>query len=420
MSENAVLPAGEEPAGRPAPELPLFPMARSCPFDPAEKYAKLRMRTPVTEVGTPSGQENWLVTSYRLVRRLLVEPGLSSDRTNPGFPMPVALPPDMKRELDRVSEALLGPDPPRHTAARKTLISEFTVRRARAMRSRVQRIADDAIDTMAADPRPVDLVEAPALPVPSLVLCEVLGVPYADRALFQRRARTILDRASTPARRGTAAAEPQDHFSELITAKEADPGDDVLGRLTVRNRETGVFDHDALVGVAMLLHLAGHETTANVVSLGVVGLFEHPQQPAALTADPGLAPQAVEELLHCFTVLDTVYRVALRDIEVDGTRIGRGDGVILALGSANRDNAVFANTDRPDLRRPDRAHVSFAYGVHQCLGQNLARLELEVVLSTLSTLVTRLPGLRLAVPVGDLPFKEHSDAYGIFEVPVTW
>jgi len=371
----------------------------------------------VAKVATPSGQENWLVTSHGLVRRLLVEPGLSSNRRNPDFPMPVALPPDMKRELDRVSEALLGLDPPRHTAARQMLITEFTVRRARSLRPRVQKIVDDAIDAMVAGPRPVDLVQALALPVPSLVICELLGVPYEDRELFQRRARTILDRASTLEQRGTAAVELREYFGQLIRTKEADPGDDVLGRLIVKNRETQVFDHEDLVGVAMLLQLAGHETTANVISLGVVGLLEHPEQLAALTADPGLAPRAVEELLRYFAVLDTVYRVAVRDIEVDGSRISRGDGVILALGSANRDGTVFADPDRLDVRRTERAHVSFAYGVHQCLGQNLARLELEVVLSTL---FARLPGLRLAVPVGELPFKEHSDAYGIFEVPVIW
>ncbi|MFJ8861724.1 cytochrome P450 [Streptomyces sp. NPDC102451] len=211
--------------------------------------------------------------------------------------------------------------------------------------------------------------------------------------------------------------ELRDYFGELVTAKEADPGDDVLGRLIVKNRGTKVFDHDALVGIAMLLQLAGHETTANVISLGVVGLLQNPDQLAALTADPGLAPQAVEELLRYFTVLDTVYRVAVEDIEVDGVGISRGDGVILALGSANRDETVFPGPDRLDIERSHHGHVTFAYGVHQCLGQNLARLELEVVLSTL---FARLPDLRLAVPVEKLPFKEHSDAYGIFEVPVTW
>ncbi|MEU2425689.1 cytochrome P450 [Streptomyces sp. NPDC007851] len=395
----------------------MFPMGRGCPFHPPTRYAQLRERAPVARVTTPSGQENWLVTSYPLVRQLLVEPALSSDRTHPGFPMPVPLPAEMKRELDRVSEALLGLDPPRHTAARRMLISEFAVRRVRGLRERIQAVVDEAIDAMTAGPRPVDLVEALSLPVPSLVICELLGVPYADRDLFQRRAKTILDRASTLEQRGTAAAELRDYFGELVSSKEADPGDDLLGRLIVNNRETGVFDHDGLIGVAMLLQLAGHETTANLISLSVVGLLENPGQLAALTADPAPVPQAVEELLRHFTILDTVYRVALEDIEAGGERIASGDGVILSLGSANRDGAVFPDPDRLDIARGGRAHVSFAYGVHQCLGQNLARLELEVVLSTL---FARLPGLRLAVPVDRLPFKEHSDAYGIFEVPVTW
>jgi cytochrome P450 len=401
----------------PGPALPVFPMARECPFQPPTRYAELRTADPVARVTTPSGQLNWLVTPYDLVRGLLTDPRLSSDRANPGFPMPIPIPEEMKRELIRVSGALLGLDPPAHAQRRRMLTGEFTVRRLAALRPRVQAIVDEFLDQLLAQPRPVDLVQAFALPVPSLVICELMGVPYADRDLFQRRTVTILDRSCSPAARAEAAIELGAYFEDLITAKERDPGDDVLGRVIIKNRETGAFDHDALVGLAMLLQLAGHETTANMIALGVAGLLRQPEQQAALLGDARSVSGAVEEMLRFSTILDTVYRVAVDDLEVAGTTIRCGDGVILALSAANHDERVFAEPGTLDTARPARSHLSFAHGVHQCIGQNLARLELEVVFPAL---LRRIPGLRAAVPLDQLPFKHFSDAYGVFELPVTW
>jgi len=400
------------------PSLPTFPMTRECPFDPPSAYRSLRRTRPVIRVQLPSGMQAWLVTGHDLIRTLLNDTRLSADRTNPDFPTPVILPAEMKHELDRVSRALLGLDPPEHSARRRALAGEFTFRKAQALRPAAGQIVNEAVTSMLAEPgRRADLVDKVSLPVPSLVICELLGVPYADRAQFQGYARTLLDRSSTLEERGAAAVGTRDYFTELIAAKAAAPADDLLSRLLAANDASGVFDADSLIGIAMLLQLAGHETTANLISLSVVGLLENPDQLQSLRDDPSLLPGAVDEMLRYFTILDALYRVAVDGLEIGGVAIQPGDGVILCLGAANRDETVFPDPDQLQVTRPARQHMTFAYGMHQCLGQNLARMELELVLGAL---LARVPTLALAQPAAELPYKVHSDAYGIFEVPVTW
>jgi cytochrome P450 len=304
------------------------------------------------------------------------------------------------------------------------LITEFTVRRINTLRPYIQQVVDGLLDDLLAGPRPADLVAALCLPVPSMVLCELLGVPYADREFFQRRATVQVRRGVAPEERQKAGAELRAYLDRLLTEKEADPGDDLLGRLIVRNRAAAAadageppFDHNLLVGLAMLLMAAGHESTANMISLGVAGLLENPDQLAAITSDPAAIPMAMEELLRYFAIVDTMPRVAKADIELGGVTIQAGDGLLIGFASANRDETVFPNPDTLDVRRGARHHVAFGYGVHQCIGQNLARAEMEIVFRTL---FARIPGLKLAVPLHELPFKDDSSVYGLDRLPVTW
>ncbi|HEY4021139.1 MAG TPA: cytochrome P450, partial [Pseudonocardiaceae bacterium] len=208
------------------------------------------------------------------------------------------------------------------------------------------------------------------------------------------------------------------YMDELITAKETEPGDDLFSRQIAKQRETGSVDHGTLVSTAFLLLLAGHETTANMISLGVVGLLDNPEQLAAIKADPGKTPLAVEELLRYFTIVEmATSRVATEDVEIGGVTIKADEGVVVSGLSANWDPSVFAEPEQLDVERGARHHIAFGYGPNQCLGQNLARLELQV---TFDTLFRRIPDLRLAVPVDDVEFKTDANIYGVYELPVTW
>jgi cytochrome P450 len=191
----------------------------------------------------------------------------------------------------------------------------------------------------------------------------------------------------------------------------------MISRLIAKQQETGAIDRSELVGMSFLLLIAGHETTANMISLGTIGFLENPEQLAAITADPAKIPMAVEEMLRYFSIADTVTRVATEDIEVSGITIKAGEGVVASTMAANWDSGTFADADQLDIERGARHHVAFGYGPHQCLGQNLARQELEIVFETL---FRRIPDLRLAASIDDIPFKNDGVVYGAYQVPVTW
>jgi cytochrome P450 len=394
---------------------PSFPMARDRPFDLNQQYAHLREHRPVAPVRVASGNPAWLITRHEHVRELLLDPNLSANGAHPTFP---ALAP-RRRSFDEQSRGFLPwMDPPEHTRYRRMVINEFTVRRIRVMRPRIQEIVDSYIDRMLAGPRPVDLVRALALPIPSMTICDLLGVPYEDLDHIQTHAAIMVSRTHTAEERAAALRELRIYLSGLLHRKAGEPADDLLSRLAARHRKAGADDHDHLTGLALLILVGGYESTASTIALGVVALLENPHQLSALAADPGLGPRAVEELLRYFSVADNVTsRVALSDVEVGGVTIRAGEGVLLSNAAANRDGRVFADPERFDIGRDSRSHVAFGYGIHQCLGQNLARLELEVVFTSL---FRRVPGLRLAVPLEQLQFKNDAIMYGIHEVPVTW
>lgn len=402
MSDQAVDPAA-------------FPKVRTCPFAPEPEYAELRAETPITKVPMVGGGTAWLVTRHDHVRQVLADPRMSSDRRRPGFPQ---LSPHQRALVSSMAPSLIGMDPPEHSEARRAVLGEFTVRRIEAMRPRIQEIVDDCIDEMLAAPRPVDLVRALSLPVPSLVICELLGVPYADHDFFQERSSLILRKTSSAESRSAALEDIWKYLDELVADKEREPTDDLIGRQIRKQREAGEVDHEALVRMALLLLIAGHETTANMISLGALALLENPDQLAELLADPTKTPPAVEELLRYFTIVEAATsRTALEDVEIGGVLIRAGEGVVALGTAANRDPEVFDRPDELDINRNARGHVAFGFGPHQCLGQNLARLELQIVFDTL---FRRLPGLRLAVAIDDLPFKSDANVYGIYEMPVTW
>lgn len=393
---------------------PSFPPPRGCPFEAVDGHLARRETGPLTRVTLRTGDEAWVATRHADVRALLTDPRFSANRLDPNFPLIVG------RRLQRedAPRSLLSMDPPEHSQAWRAVVGEFTVRRLAAMRPRIQEIVDEHIDAMLGGPRPADLVAALALPVPSLVICELLGVPYADHDYFQARTKTLLSRKASKEEVVAASDELRSYMDELVARQEADPGDDLIGRQIRRHRADGTEDRAALTSLALLLLVAGHETTANMISLGTVALLQRPAELAELRRDPSRTPNAVEELLRHLTIVEWVTsRVAVADTELGGVPVRAGEGVVTVNPAANHDPAVFADPDQMDLDRGARNHIAFGYGAHQCLGQNLARLELQVVFDTL---FARIPTLRVAVPIDELPVKDDATIYGLHELPVTW
>jgi cytochrome P450 len=396
-------------------EIPGFPMTRAagCPFDPPPAARALQDEAPLARVRLWDGSTPWLVTRYAEQRALLADPRVSADITRPGYPSPAPLP----KGGTGISFILM--DNPEHARLRKMVTAPFTIRRVAAMRPAVQKIVDDLLDELLAGPKPVDLVEAFALPVPSLVICELLGVPYADHDFFQENSKLIIRRDAEPEERAAGHQALVGYLDRLMGEKLAAPAGDLLSGLA-RRVDAGELSRTEAAQMGVLLLIAGHETTANMIALGTLALLEHPDQLALLreSDDPALVASAVEELLRYLNITHNGRRrLALEDIEIAGETIRAGEGLIMANDLANRDPAVFPGGDRLDLTRDAHRHVAFGFGVHQCLGQPLARLELQVVYRTL---YRRIPTLALATDVGRIPFKHDGSVYGVYELPVTW
>ncbi|GHE76498.1 cytochrome P450 [Streptomyces spiralis] len=400
-----------DPTTRPSQPV-AFPQDRTCPYHPPAGYDPVRATRPLARVTLYDGRPAWLVTGHTLARELLTDPRLSTDRNRDGFPMTT---PRFAAVKDRRT-ALLGVDDPEHHTQRRMMIPSFTLRRATELRPRIQRTVDELLDAMIAQGPPAELVGAFALPVPSMVICALLGVPYADHEFFEEQSRRLL--------RGQDAEETQDarnrleeYLGDLIDRKRKNPGDGVLDDLVQQQRREGRPDREELLAMAVILLVAGHETTANMISLGTYTLLQHPERLAELRADPALLPAAVEELMRLLSIADGLLRVATEDIEAAGTTIRAGDGVVFSTSVINRDQDVYAAPDTLDFHRPARHHIAFGFGIHQCLGQNLARTELEIALGSL---VRRLPTLRLAAPPEEIPFKPGDTIQGMLELPVSW
>ncbi|GAA2688552.1 cytochrome P450 [Streptomyces lunalinharesii] len=395
-------------------DAPAFPSNRSCPYQLPDGYAQLR-DTPgaLHRVTLYDGRQVWVVTKHEVARNLLGDPRLSSNRTDDNFP---ATSPRFEAIRDN-RQAFIGLDPPEHGTRRRMTISEFTVRRIKGMRPEVEEIVHGFLDEMLAAGPTADLVSQFALPVPSMVICRLLGVPYEDHEFFQDASKRLVQ--STDAQSAVTARNDLARYMDgLITQFQTAPGAGLVGGLVADQLANGEIDREELISTAMLLLIAGHETTASMTSLSVITLLDHPDQFAALRADRSLVPGAVEELLRYLAIADIAGgRVATADIEVEGQLIRAGDGVIVVNSIANRDGTVYEDPDALDIHRSARHHLAFGFGVHQCLGQNLARLELEVILNAL---MDRVPTLRLAVPVEQLVLRPGTTIQGVNELPVTW
>ncbi len=440
-------------AGTLVPRITTLPTARppGRPFDPPADLARIRERHPLVRMTYPDGHEGWLATGHRAVRAVLGDRRFSSRYELMHLPIDGA-PPDLPPAP--VGD-LTGIDPPEHTRLRRLLVGYFTVRRMRALTDQVEEITARQLDAMERQGPHVDLVPAFAVPIPALVICELLGVPYGDRDSFQRHVHTLTGGQSTPEEMAAAWTALHEYLLGLVHAKRADPGNDILSALTASD-----LTDDELAGTGAFLLGAGLDTTANMLGLGTFALLRHPDQLALLRSAPGIVdacgpapscgggaqgarnerpstggagrrlkgPQArrsgaeaidtaVEELLRYLTITHTGVRAALEDVELEGRQIRAGESVTVSMQAANRDPAQFPDPDTLDLRRSAGGHLTLGHGIHQCLGQQLARVEMRVAFPAL---LARFPTLRLDCAVDEVPLRTDSNIYGVERLPVAW
>ncbi|MEB4212200.1 cytochrome P450 [Mycobacterium sp. 94-17] len=396
----------------PDADLPVLPVPRParCPLVPPPEFEDWRDQ-PGLRKATFQGNQVWVVSRYRDIRAALVDPRLSA-KTIPDSIMP-------KDDDDKVPVMFARTDDPEHHRLRRMMTSNFTFRRCESMRPQIQDMVDHYLAQMIEHGAPADLVREFALPVPSMVIALLLGVPPEDLPLFQRNTSKGLDQKSSDEEKGQAFGAMYAYIEELVERKAREPGDDLISRLVTEYVATGQLTHATTAMNGVIMMQAGHETTANMISLGTVALLEHPDvfERLGRTDDPAVVANIVEELMRYLTIVHSqVDRIATEDLTIGGQLIRAGEYVMMSLLAGNWDADFVDNPDRFDADRNTRGHLGFGYGVHQCIGANLARVEMQVAFATLAR---RLPGLRLAVPPGQLRFKD-ANIYGMKELPVSW
>lgn len=421
-------------------------------FDPPEELGRLREQTPLCPMKFADGHVGWLVTSHELAREVLGDPRFSlhpirslvvdPERKMAGTVDSFSQDARMAEIFDQyvasgaaAHEALSDPkmldimrsdppgseslfiDPPRHTQLRRSLAGYFTPRRANEHQQLVEDIVSRRLDAMEKAGGPLDLIETFAGPIPSQMICAMLGASPEDHERFEQPSMVAVDPDSTAQQRVEARRAFDEFARELIQQKRAHPGDDMLSELILK----GQLSDEDLVGTTMFLFQAGHETTRSMLGLSVLTLLRDRTRWDALRANPGMIDTAVEEMLrfHTLLKLSAFVRTAVEDVELAGHTIRAGEAVAVSLAAANRDPERFANADQVDLERKDvRGHLGFGHGIHQCLGQHFARLELRVGLTALAS---RFPDLRLAVPIDEVPqYPPAFTIHGVHRLPVTW
>lgn len=399
-------------------EAPEYPMERAarCPFSPPLEMLEMNDVAPLSRVRIWNGSTPWLITGHEVARTLFADPRVSVDDRIEGFPHWNE---HMLSTVDKRPRSVFTADAEEHTRFRRMLSKPFTFKRVEGLRSAIQAVTDECIDTMLAGDRPADVVAGLALPVPTTVISEMLGVPYADHEFFQHHANVGLARYASAEDGQKGAMSLHKYLINLVEQKMAEPSEDAVSDLAERVTAGEISVKEAAqLGTGLLI--AGHETTANMIGIGVLALLQNPEQAALLreSDDPKFIANAAEELMRYLSIIQNGQRrVATADIEIGGETIRAGEGIIIDLAPANWDGAAFPEPDRLDFTRNAGQQLGFGYGRHQCVGQQLARAELQIVFHTL---LRRIPTLELAIPFDQVPFKHDRLAYGVYDLPVTW
>ncbi|BBX15576.1 cytochrome P450 [Mycolicibacterium duvalii] len=404
-----------------APEavsVPEYPMERSprCPFAPPQRMLDMNEVKPLSRVRIWNGTTPWLITGHEAARTLFADSRVSVDDRREGFPHWNE---HMLSTVYKRPRSVFTSDAEEHTRFRRMLSKPFTFRRVEALRPVIQDVTNECIDAILAGPQPADMVAKLALPVPTRVISDMLGVPYEDHEFFQHHANVGLARYASAEDGQKGAMSLHQYLIDLVKKKMEAPAEDAVSDLAERVNAGEISVKEAAqLGTGLLI--AGHETTANMIGIGILALLENPEQAAALrdSDDPKFIANAVEELMRYLSIIQNGQRrVATEDIEIAGETIRAGEGIIIDLAPANWDAAAYPEPEKLDLRRDAGGQLGFGYGRHQCVGQQLARAELQIVFHTL---LRRIPTMRLAIPFDDVPFKHDRLAYGVYELPVSW
>ncbi len=399
-------------------QTPRLPFSRGNALEIAPDYEALRRQAPVSRVLTPAGDPAWLITSYEEAKEVFRD-----KRFGRSHPAP--------EQASRISYAAVQDGPSgdfeseerEHKRMRRMLAPAFSAPRMRALGDRIAELTDRCLDDLQAardaDPgAPVDLTDFLAFPLPVLVICELLGVPYEDREKFRGLSERIamMDGGEDAQ---AAMTEFKAYMTELAEAKRADPQPDVISDMVAVQADDPTFTDDDLARMGAGLLFAGHETTSTRIAMGTLFLLTDTARRDRFAADPeSQVAQTVEEILRLTATSGTgLLRYAHEDVEVAGTRITRGDAVLISSDAANRDEAVFADPDEFDPDRTPNVHLAFGTGAHVCIGANLARTELRTVFPKL---FRRFPGLRLAVGIDEIGVRTNRVAGGVDRVPVEW
>jgi cytochrome P450 len=384
----------------------LFPLFRNG-LDPVPAVGALREQSPVSRLPVPLGIRAWLVTGYEPVRAVLGSAdGFSNDFGR--FAAQVGL------TAGQQPGGLGMTDPPMHTRLRRMIMPEFTMHKLARLQPRIESIVNDRLDAMSGTAGPVDLWQEFALPVPALTICELLGVPYADRELVQRVSTARFDLGDGAYAPLDAINESRAYLRDLVAAQRRKPGDGLIGSL-IRDHGDELDDQE-LAGLADGVLTGGLETSASMLALGALVLMTQPELAAPLRAG-GPADALVEELLRYLSVVQVAFpRFAVRDLEVAGVPIKAGDVVMCSLSAADRDEVLGPGMDRIDAgRRTSRSHLAFGHGLHRCVGAELARMELRIAYPAL---VRRFPAMRPAIDPATLPMRRASIVFGLESLPV--
>lgn len=377
--------------------------------NPHPVYERLRAQGVLHRVRTAASGEFWLVVGYEEARAALADPRLSNDiRHSAAW---------QDDGGNAIGLNMVQTDPPQHTRLRSLVARNFTTRRIEALRPRIQGIADELVDAMLPLGR-ADLVEAFALPLPLAVICELLGVPAADRKAFHDWYLESTD-FTRPETAAAAAQAMTGYLADLVAAKRRVPGDDLLSALAgTMDGDEDSLSPEEMLGMAFLLLVAGYETAANLLSGGTLALLRHPEQLAALRADWSLLENGVEEMLRYEGPVETTaFRYAREPLKIAGTAVGRGESVAVVLAAASRDPKRFTAPDRFDIRRDARGHMAFGYGIHHCLGAPLARMQGAIAFRTL---LERCPELALDTEPRELTWRPSLMLRGLHQLPVTF